>query len=61
MIDPMKVIQVISPDDMVVCSHCGRRAEVDDTVFDTDEDGPVFRATCPEHGSFLWQVEEDDD
>lgn len=63
-------VYVIGPDDFPACPVCDRRAKTTftshcgvmmPTVMEVDEQGPVFEATCPDHGAFRFQVQEDDD
>lgn len=43
------------------CPTCGLRLEVGATAVDADADGPIFPATCPDHGLFLVQDDPEHD
>ncbi|WP_127312544.1 hypothetical protein [Mesorhizobium sp. M7A.F.Ca.CA.002.12.1.1] len=59
--DPINWITVIGVDDFVRCPVCDHRVDdITDTPIGLDEDGPIYKARCEEHGEFKWQVEEED-
>ncbi|SKB49976.1 hypothetical protein SAMN06295937_100791 [Sphingopyxis flava] len=53
-------ILVIGQDDAATCPVCGKRLDVCDRPISHDAGGPVYAGTCPEHGAFNWQVEEEE-
>jgi hypothetical protein len=50
--------QILSPDDMAVCSECGARCEL---PYPGDEESRGFIGVCPTHGPRFFLVEEDEE
>ena len=60
------MILIIGPDDFAECPECGARLEpeiTNQTVASSskDSDGPIHQGTCPTHGTFQFQIDEDDE
>jgi hypothetical protein len=54
-------IYLVHPDEPARCGECGRRLTTSDVPVAHDEDGPIYRGQCAQHGPSLWQVDTSED
>jgi hypothetical protein len=63
-----KTVWLLSDDDFESCPTCSRRLSFEMSASDPaspievgrDEDGPIYRASCPDHGAHLFQFRNDE-